>query len=82
MRDGGCSFSEQVSKGDERAGSAVSAERLLATMLHKLLTEKELASFVSCVRERTCLDEACVMNGNDRMTFVRSRLIHQGLCPS
>lgn len=59
----------------ERARAPGPLEDYPIRVLAKLPKEKPLSSFFSCVRERRCLGEARVLDGDVRMTTVRSRSI-------
>lgn len=72
----------QVSEEVDRAGAAVPLERSLGWGLGELFREKWLASLLGFVRERMCADEVCVLDGDVRVVFVKSRSKNRRFCSS
>lgn len=70
MRGVVCFFLGEVSGKVERADAAVPAKRSPGKVLGELLSGEWLASLVKGLRERTCVDEVRVLDGDVQMPFV------------
>lgn len=79
VSDGLCFFFEKVFQRVDRARAAVQFERLLARASSELLSEEWLGSFVSCFRERMCVDKLRVFDKDVRPVLVKPELIGREL---